>query len=330
MLPAIFLSSISAVLTEVLGCRENYKFILACISCIVTFLLSVVQYLKLDAAAEAHRASAHQYDKLQSDIEFCSGALLLFKKIPGHMNISTDKEDINKSMRDELGNILSHVATAIKEIKNQNTHCPPNIIRRKYPVIYNINIFTFIKKIKDSNLNLITQLKNVKNEIRFIDKLQQKQHRRGIQMTAEYKFQIMKLFEQKKYLINELLLLKSAFSVIEQVFIREIDNAEIIKNSYFGCGFCVSQKLLSHEEYNKPRCCCKKLYNLFCCNIEVIDPVKLNTFVANLLDPYNDTIHNNKPDNVTHLETLWFKANQSEWLKKRQSNDYWQRAMADQ
>jgi 4-hydroxy-tetrahydrodipicolinate synthase len=38
-----------------------------------------VNYLKLDAASEAHKISSHQYDKLQSTMEFTSGSVLLFR-----------------------------------------------------------------------------------------------------------------------------------------------------------------------------------------------------------------------------------------------------------
>ena len=51
---------------------------LASINAGISFLLAIVSYLKLDAQSEAHKISAHQYDKLQSICEFKSGDLLLF------------------------------------------------------------------------------------------------------------------------------------------------------------------------------------------------------------------------------------------------------------
>ena len=33
----------------------------------------------MDAASEAHKISSHQYDKLQSTVEFTSGSVLLFR-----------------------------------------------------------------------------------------------------------------------------------------------------------------------------------------------------------------------------------------------------------
>ena len=38
----------------------------------------MINYLKLDAAAEAYKITSHQYDKLQTFIEFESGNVLLF------------------------------------------------------------------------------------------------------------------------------------------------------------------------------------------------------------------------------------------------------------
>ncbi len=44
---------------------------------IITFLLAIINYLKLDANAEAHKISAYQYSKLKAQIEFSSGEVLL-------------------------------------------------------------------------------------------------------------------------------------------------------------------------------------------------------------------------------------------------------------
>ena len=77
MLPAIFLSACAAVVQGAVECQTAGPIILASISAIVTCLLSIINYLKLDAAAEAHKISAHQYDRLQTYVEFQSGNVLL-------------------------------------------------------------------------------------------------------------------------------------------------------------------------------------------------------------------------------------------------------------
>src|SRR6056300_528735 len=75
MLPSIF---ISAMLTVMQGLLEGHPYVFAGLSAVVTFLLSIISYSKLDSESEAHKISSHQYDKLQTYIEFQSGQVLLF------------------------------------------------------------------------------------------------------------------------------------------------------------------------------------------------------------------------------------------------------------
>ena len=56
---------------------NNGSIIIATINAFIAFVLAVINYLKLDAAVEAHKISSHQYDKLQSSVEFKSGKILL-------------------------------------------------------------------------------------------------------------------------------------------------------------------------------------------------------------------------------------------------------------
>ncbi len=78
MLPAIFLSALVSVIQSPFQCHPQGETILASISAFVAFLLAIINYLKLDASAEAHKISSHQYDKLQTCVEFQSGNVLLF------------------------------------------------------------------------------------------------------------------------------------------------------------------------------------------------------------------------------------------------------------
>ena len=78
MLPAIFLSSLAAVISISLNTFFFGQYVTSGLNAFISFLLAVVSYMKLDAQAEAHKISAHQYDKLQSMCEFSSGYILLF------------------------------------------------------------------------------------------------------------------------------------------------------------------------------------------------------------------------------------------------------------
>ena len=54
MLPAIFLSALVSVIQSPFQCYPQGETILASISAFVAFLLAIINYLKLDASAEAH------------------------------------------------------------------------------------------------------------------------------------------------------------------------------------------------------------------------------------------------------------------------------------
>ena len=80
MVPALIASAVQPILIQAdsIQCTERGKIIVGSLAGCVTCLIGVVSMLRLDARAEAYRTAAHQYDKLQSLLEFQSGQVLLF------------------------------------------------------------------------------------------------------------------------------------------------------------------------------------------------------------------------------------------------------------
>jgi hypothetical protein len=251
MLPCIFLSSLCTVFSSV---SDNYVYgtlYIAIVNALIAFLLAIVNYLKLDAASEAHHITSNNFLKLKIILEFSSGEVLLFqhplmqldgieKKIEiwdkaynsgieerKHFiqNLYRERDNIASELVSSLQEKILETKRKIVEIREINRFSISKSIMNTYPIIFNINIFSFIKTIDDYRNNNILKLKNFRNELRFIKSKELTQDQDTIR--------IKELYQEKMDTMNEIKILNSTSNLIDMMFQQEIKNNVLFKKYFY-------------------------------------------------------------------------------------------------
>ena len=266
MLPCMFLSTTCSVMASFQFNKVRETLLLSILNGIIAFLLAIINYLKLDANAEAHKISAYQYSKLKAQIEFNSGEILLQDNDPflsenhcvedkikqwekhnktvlsseifdkerarKYDELTTLKSQKEKQFIEKVEKIMVGIKESLKNIEDNNHFALPQHIINKYSTIYNMNIFLYIKSIDIYKNVLLNDLRNVKNEIRFYNNHMQKlnlQHKE-IQLIKD---KYIKLYTRKNHLLRDFFELNKGYTLIDSMLQQEITNIEIYNKYWF-------------------------------------------------------------------------------------------------
>ena len=196
----------TATLTIFAPFMQNYDWsigLICVLNGLITLLISLINYLKLESTAEIYLNFANQFDKLETTMEFTSNSIAFIE------NEKEKKELVLKKMKD--------IEKKITDMKEANNILIPEELKILFPLIFNINIFSFIKKIELSKKNLIMKLKNTKNEINYILYKYGTETEQSIRQKNRLDF----LSDSKEKLKTELNHYNNAYSYIDTKFFHE-------------------------------------------------------------------------------------------------------------
>ena len=206
MIPSLIGTAIITVFAPII---QGYSWSGAFISGLntaVALAMSIIHYLKLESFILCYNQLASQYDKMENLIEFTGNRISFIEN-----KVEKGEYVLQK---------MTEIENKMNDMKDTTSIIIPNEIKRIFPVICHVNIFSFIKRIEIYKKNLMMKLKDIKNEIGYIE------FKWGSQINEKQKLRLSHLYQIKAKLKDEIIYYKNAYSSIDELFIKEIQVAD--------------------------------------------------------------------------------------------------------
>ena len=227
MIPSLIGTAIISIFAPIIQSYQWSGAFISGLNALVALFISFIHYLKLESCCEIYLHLMNQYDRLESSIEFTNNKITFFEN--------------HKEKNDLVLSKMKEVEKKINEIKETTTIFIPNEVKQIFPIICNVNIFSFIKRIEMYKQNLLIKFKDIKNEILYIqwkwgDKIENKEHKR-----LEF------LIKIKEKIKDEILQYKNAYGCIDELFMREIKRAD--NTGLLQIWFCKKKEIVLSDNH---------------------------------------------------------------------------------
>ena len=226
--PTLFLSAMLTITSPFLSCNPWNLEITSGLNAIVTFFISLVNYLKWETSIQSYSQMANHLENIQTSLELTNSKLILLN----------NEKEISQIVLQKF----NETESKLNEYAIHSTVLIPEEVKAIFPIISYVNIFSFIKKNKIYKTKLIERLRNVKNEIHYIlykwekqdlvlgASLQQTTH--SIMKRQQENQRLTYLYGIKNNVKDELLEFQNTYSIMDDLFSREIKSVEVGKRRF--------------------------------------------------------------------------------------------------
>jgi hypothetical protein len=200
IVPAVIGSAVIIIFSPMINC--DYSWSISCINAFVCLLFYIIYYYQFLPAIAFYIQISKQFEKIENITE-----------------CAVNKYSILEKSVDKIEYVLDHLRELEKkyvDLKEMIVTDVPIEMRYLYSVGYRIPIFSFIKRIEIYKKNLIVKLKDIKNEIRYIE---WKNEEDG---TSDYKVRMDFLLETKEKIKIQIMDHCKAYGYMEDILVKEI------------------------------------------------------------------------------------------------------------
>jgi hypothetical protein len=205
MIPSLIGTAIITIFAPIIQSYSWSGAFISGLNTAVALAISIVHYLKLETYINTYNQLCSQYDRMEHALDFASNKLTFIE---------------NEQEKNDLVLLkMSEIEKKINDMKDTSIIIIPNEIKRIFPVICNVNIFSFIKRVEVYKKNLMLKFKDIKNEMSYIEY-------KGESNIDKHKTRLQYLYQIKNKIKDEIMHYKNAYGCIDELFIKEIKNAD--------------------------------------------------------------------------------------------------------